>query len=117
MVGVNSSSDISIPESIANELTTLDDESLRDVINYAQSLLAERLPQTSQITEEPGEEIISIWEHDGYTLVTKKHSCVAGCDDCPHGPYLYRVRAEQSFVNGERTLHWSFLGRVEKSDC
>jgi hypothetical protein len=112
----NSGSSIDAPDSIADELSALDDESLREVISYAQNLLNERLEPTTQIEEVPGEEIVSIKEQDGYTLVTKKQPCADGCGDCPHGLYLYRVRVEQSPVDGKPQLHWSFLGRVEESE-
>ncbi|WP_227379872.1 hypothetical protein [Haladaptatus halobius] len=112
----SSDSRIDVPDSIVDELGALDDESIREVISYAQTLLNERLEPTTQIDKAPGEEIISIKEQDGYTLVTKNQPCADGCDDCPHGPYLYRVRVEQSPVDGEPKLHWSFLGRVEESE-
>ncbi|WP_227353853.1 hypothetical protein [Haladaptatus salinisoli] len=112
----NADSDIDVPDQIADELSALDDGSLREAISYAQTLLEERTEPTTQIEEGPGEEIISIKEQDGYTLVTKKQPCAEGCDNCPHGPYLYRVRVEQSPVDGKPKLHWSFLGRVEAGD-
>jgi hypothetical protein len=105
-----------LPESIAEDLQALDDEALRDVVSYAQQLLRERAPQPSHIEAAPGEEIISIEEQGGYTLVTKTQKCAEGCEDCPHGPYLYLVREEHSPVDHEPTLHWVFLGRVDQSN-
>lgn len=112
----NSASGITVPGPIADELVELNDESLRNVISYAQILLSERLSPTERLEEAPGEEIVHIQEQDGYTLVTKKQPCFEECDDCPHGPYLYRVQVERSVAGEEPTLHWSFLGRVEESD-
>ncbi|WP_458210461.1 hypothetical protein [Haladaptatus sp. NG-SE-30] len=108
-----SGSNNGLPESIAEELAILDDVTLREVIDYAQTLLDERLPPKVLIETAAEEEIVSISDRFGYTLITKTQPCADGCADCPHGPYLYRVRIEGSVVGGNPALHWSFLGRVE----
>ncbi|WP_440007955.1 hypothetical protein [Halomicrococcus sp. SG-WS-1] len=102
-----------VPDSLTDELASLDDDALRAVVGYARDLLNERLSMATLIEENDDEEIADIDERDGYTLVTKKQSCADGCEHCPHGPYLYRVRVEPSPTDYEPTLHWSFLGRVE----
>ncbi|RBI61079.1 hypothetical protein DMJ13_15215 [halophilic archaeon] len=102
-----------VPDSLADELASLDDDALRAVVGYARDLLNERLSMATLIEENGDEEIADIDEQGGYTLVTKKQSCADGCEHCPHGPYLYRVRLEPSPTDDEPTLHWSFLGRVE----
>lgn len=101
-----------LPDELAPKLAALDPTELRAVIAYAHSLLPTEPASADLIDEQPGEEILEINEHEGYTTVIKVQPCVEGCDDCPHGPYLYRVRAEIHPEEEEPTLHWSFLGRV-----
>lgn len=101
-----------VPEPLAEELASLDDAALRSAVSYGQALLADRSEPTAGVEAAPGEEIVSIDDRGGYTLVAKRQPCADGCDGCPHGPYLYRVRAEPPTGDETRTLHWSFLGRV-----
>lgn len=105
-----------LPNTLAAEIATLDPAELRAVIQYAQSLLPSRPAPADMIEERPGEEILEITEHEGVTTVIKEQPCVEGCDDCPHGPYLYRVRAEIHPEDDEPTLHWDFLGRVSSDE-
>lgn len=105
-----------LPEELAPELAVLDAVELRAVISYAESLLPTKSAPSELITEQPGEEIFEINEHEGYTTVIKAQPCVDGCNDCPHGPYLYRVRAEVHPGIEEPTLHWDFLGRVTSEE-
>lgn len=106
----------SVSSEFASELATLDADELRAVIAYAQSLLPSQPAPEELIEPQPGEEILEITEHEGFTTVLKEQPCVEGCDDCPHGPYLYRVRAEIHLEEDEPALHWSFLGRVTSED-
>lgn len=94
-----------VPSSVATELSQLDDESLRAVLDYGQILL------NTRIEAGPNEEIVSVEDHGTHTTVIKREDCADGCDDCPHGPYLYHIRSEEH-VNGEKSLHWVYIGEV-----
>lgn len=73
LVHVNSGSNNDLPRSIVEELATLDDVTLREVVSYAQTLLDGRLPAVELIEKWTDEEIVGISERYGYTLVTKNH--------------------------------------------
>lgn len=94
-----------VPSSVVVELNQLDDESLRTVLDYGQTLL------NTRIETGPNEEIVSVEDHGTHTTVIKRESCADGCDDCPHGPYLYHIRSEEH-INGEENLHWVYIGEV-----
>ncbi|WP_166035512.1 hypothetical protein [Halorussus pelagicus] len=52
-------------------------------------------------------------EVDGYTEVVKEQPCAEGCENCPHGPYLYRVRVRPPVEpDAEPTLRWDLMGPV-----
>lgn len=107
------SSPSDLPDDLVERLSRLDESELREVISYADSLLP-RPPTVADLLEErPGEEILEVAERDGYTRVVKTQPCAEGCDECPHGPYLYHVRVQPSPNDGESpSLHWEFLGLV-----
>lgn len=102
-----------VPDDLAARLVELDPDELRSVISYAESLLPPMPTPASLVEERRGEQILEVNEQDGYTEVIKKQPCAEGCDDCPHGPYLYRVRARPPVdSDSEPTLRWDFLGLV-----
>lgn len=101
-----------VPSSFAETLDDLDDDQLRQTAEYVQSLMSRSQPVSDEIEAAPGEEIVRITEHDTYTGVVKREPCAEGCEQCPHGPYLYTVRRERS-PHGEDALHWTYVGRVE----
>lgn len=108
----DSSSSSDLPEDLEERISRLSESELRTVISYAESLLPQ-LPTVEDLLEErPGEEILEVGERDGYTKVLKLQPCVEGCDDCPHGPYLYHVRVEKRPEDGEPSLHWEFIGPI-----
>lgn len=101
-----------LPDALLETLDDLDPHRLRAVHEYVEERLAYASASLDERIEAgPGEEIVGVFEHDAYTLVSKKVPCGSGCRDCPHGPYLYLVRVETR-PNGESTLHWSFIGRT-----
>jgi len=100
-----------VPESLASELSDLTPEQLRNTIIHARELLNFHEEVESPIEPGPDEDIIRTSERDGYTEVVKRVTCADGCDDCPHGPYLYHVR-EESRPEGGTHLHWTFVGEV-----
>ncbi len=103
-----------LPDDLVEHLSRLDESELRAVISYSKSLLP-RLPTVDDLLEErPAEEILEVEEKEGYTRIVKKQPCAHGCDDCPHGPYLYHVRVEPHPEDGESaSLHWEFLGQIQ----
>lgn len=101
-----------VPSSIVDGLSALTDDQLRQTTEYIQSLLSRSQPLSDDIEAGSGGEIVRITEHDTYTSVVKREWCENECERCPHGPYLYTVRREPS-PDGEETLHWTYVGRVE----
>lgn len=105
------------PESLGSEvveqLSDLSAQELREAVLYGQELLQYRKQTTPRIEPKPGEEYVRVEDHDGYTLVVKREPCGEGCDDCPHGPYVYHV-TEEKMPSGERRTHWALIGRVEE---
>jgi hypothetical protein len=105
-----------LPDDMAEKLRELSDEELRKTIIHAQELLVSEGEGPPEIEPRPGEDIIKVAEHEGYTEVVKRVPCGEDCDECPHGPYLYHVR-EETLPNGETDLHWEFLGRTYPDDA
>lgn len=103
-----------LPDALADRLAGLSESELRAVVSYAKSLLPPP-PSVEELLEtQPGEEILGVEDHDGYTKVVKRQPCAQGCDECPHGPYLYHVRVEKNPTGDDSSpLHWEFLGRVK----
>ncbi|WP_336325557.1 hypothetical protein [Halovenus sp. HT40] len=100
-----------LPDSLVAELGDLSLEDLRRTIVHAQELLQHQADAPSLIELNPGENVIRIEEQDGYTEVVKTVPCAEGCEDCPHGPYLYHVTEEQRPEGGTHT-HWTLIGEV-----
>jgi len=98
------------PDDIAATLRELSVHDLRETIIYAQELLQYHHAPTEQIEPAPGEEIVEMAEHSGYTEVVKRQPCSKDCDDCPHGPYVYHVTRERH-PDGQEQLHWVLVGR------
>ena len=111
----NSSADPTPPDGlsddIVSDLNQLKPEELRKAIIHAQELLHVREQRDPLVEPAPGEDIISVTEHEGYTEVVKKEPCYEDCDDCPHGPYLYHVK-EQETPYGESRTFWTLIGEV-----
>lgn len=101
---------VDFPDDAAVALRNLTDHELREAIVYAQELLLHHHQTTDQIEPAPGEEILELREHPGYTEVVKRQPCGNKCDECPHGPYVYHVTRERH-PNGDERFHWVFLGR------
>jgi hypothetical protein len=100
-----------LPEGVVSELQRLDVHELREAIVYAQELLQFSHEPTEQIVPSPGEEIVELTEHEGHTTVVKREPCGNDCEECPHGPYVYRVTRERN-PDGEERYHWSFIGQT-----
>ncbi|MFC7081453.1 hypothetical protein [Halorussus caseinilyticus] len=103
-----------VPADLASRLAALDGRELRAVISYAQSLSTPAPSPAALVEERPGERILDVRERDGHTEVLKEQPCPEGCDDCPHGPYLYRIRVRPPVdADSEPTLRWDFVGPVD----
>ncbi|WP_149783115.1 hypothetical protein [Halorubrum aquaticum] len=100
-----------LPDRLVAELEDLSPEDLRKTIVHARELLRFHEERDLPIEPEPGEDVVRITEHEGYTEVVKRLPCEDGCDDCPHGPYVYHV-TEEPQPDGETKVHWSFIGEV-----
>lgn len=98
-----------LPADVVTTLQQLPVHELREAIIYAQELLQNHHEPTTQIEPLPGEEIVELTEEDGYTKVVKRQPCTEGCDECPHGPFVYHVKRE-SLEDGSENLHWVFMG-------
>ena len=97
--------------SVATELNELDAEEIRAVLDYVESLSNARSKPASMIEAGPSEEIVSIEDHETHTTVIKRWDCTGGCDECPHGSYLFHVRFER-YISGKEGLHWIYIGKV-----
>ena len=105
-----------LPEEFVERLSELDESELRTVISYTRSLLPEPPTVQDLLEEQPGERILDVEDRDWDTKVVKMQPCAQGCDECPHGPYLYNVRVEKHPDGGEQpSLHWEFMGRLHRS--
>lgn len=100
-----------LPDRIVEDLRDLSPEDLRKALVHAQELLQWRTEHSVMIEPNPGEDILRVSEREAYTEVVKTTTCADGCDDCPHGPYLYHVTEEQRPEGGTHT-HWRFIGEV-----
>ena len=63
------------------------------------------------IRSETDSETVDILDSRPYTLVRKHRSSGGGSDTGPQPLALYRVTREKR-LNGERRLHWSYLGDI-----
>jgi hypothetical protein len=104
-----------LPEHVSDALADLDGHELRKAIVHAQELLRAAEETELPIEPGPGEDILRTTEHDEYTEVVKTVTCAEGCEDCPHGPYLYHVTEEPRPEGGEHT-HWKFMGDVHEEE-
>lgn len=100
-----------LPEQIASDMSQLTAEELRKTIIHAQEILQSRGEEISPVEPNPGDDIVRVTEHEGYTEVVKWANCTDDCGSCPHGPYLYHVTEEPRPEGGEKP-HWTFMGEV-----
>lgn len=104
-----------LPKEVVSDLNELSAEDLRKTIVHAQELRRFHEEPDPLVEPNPGEDILRVTEHDGYTEVVKPVPCGEDCRDCPHGPYLYHVKQEPR-LDGEEKPHWVFIGEVEPDD-
>ena len=104
-----------LPSEVIDALTDCTPEELRKAIVHAQELLHFHGEAELPINAEVNDDILRVKEHEGYTEVVKQFRCADGCDDCPHGPYIYHV-TEEPHPDGSHNVHWSFMGPVHSRE-
>lgn len=101
-----------LPDELVAELSDLDRTALRSLRSFATAQLVGSRRSVEELLEpRPGEELVDVRESETLTLVRKTQPCLDGCDDCPHGPFLYAVR-ERTHDEREPTTDWCCLGAV-----
>jgi len=100
------------PAALVEILDDLDVSTLRSVQTYLDQRIDELRPTLPEMTRAETEgEIIDITDRGPYTLVRKYLTSRDSSDTYPQPLSLYRVKREKR-LNGEETLHWSYLGDV-----
>lgn len=100
-----------LPDEVASDLHRMDSEELRKAIIHAQELLNFNEENPSPVEPKPGDDILRIIEHEGYTEVVKY---VYGNEDgetVRYGPYHYHVY-EARYPDGSIKPYWRFLGET-----
>lgn len=100
------------PDRLVEILDELDAPTLRGVRSYAEQRLDDlRPPLEELIRSEADGEIVDIDDRGAYTLVRKCPPVGAESETTSRPLHLYRVKREER-LDGEETLHWSYLGEV-----
>jgi hypothetical protein len=100
------------PGTLIEILDDLDVSTLRSVRTYLDQRIDDLRPTLPEmIRAETEGEIVDIRDRGPYTLVRKYPTSRDSSDTYPQPLFLYRVKREKR-LNGEETLHWSFLGDV-----
>ena len=104
-----------LPDALVEVLDDLDAPALRAVRAHVEQRLDDLRPTLREmIRSETDSETVDILDSRPYTLVRKHRSSGGGSDTGPQPLALYRVTREKR-LNGERRLHWSYLGDVAES--
>ena len=113
MRGMNSRTERqNLPGALVEVLDDLDGPALRAVRAHVEQRLDDLRPTLREmIRSETDSEIVEIVDSRPYTLVRKYRSSGGGSEAGPRPLALYRVTREKR-LNGERRLHWSYLGDV-----
>lgn len=98
-----------VPATVATALEESSDDQLREIIHYAQQLLAEHPPLTDAIESREGEELLHVEDHDAYTLAIVERPEQTGD---ARGPFAYRVKWEPGLDDENGQYRWHYLGRV-----
>jgi len=104
-----------LSDRVVADLEGLSPKDLRKAIVFARELLQSHEATDFPTDLEADDDVLRVTEHEGYTAVVKQHFCEEGCDDCPHGPYLYHV-TEEPQPDGSSKVHWSFIGTVREEE-
>lgn len=102
-----------LPDGLVGTLDDLDHAELHAVVQYAQQRLAESHHSIAEdVRAEGGEDVVSIDDRGGYALVRKRQSMPDDPDSDAGFSSLYLVTHETD-MDGERSLHWSYLGDMD----
>ncbi|WP_247730828.1 hypothetical protein [Halovivax limisalsi] len=104
-----------LPEEIATALHQLRAEELRKTIIHAQELLNYDDENPSPVEPNPGDDILRIIEHDGYTEVVKYVTETVNGKQHRMGPFHYHV-TEERHPDGSRKPYWKFIGEIDIDD-
>lgn len=100
------------PDILVEILNDLDAPSLRAVRTYVDQRLEDLRPSLQErIRSEANGEVVDITDCGAYTLVRTYRPSHGNYGRSSRPLSLYRVKRERR-LNGEETLHWSFLGDV-----
>lgn len=99
----------SLPKYLYEGMQKQDSDTLEDVKQYADELIEYNEAALEEDDLADGDERVrgSKQGPDGWTWVSKEIPCGKkddGCQSCPHGPYIYRVKRK-----GEK-LKWDYVG-------
>lgn len=104
-----------LPDALVETLDGLEPRALRAVADYVEDRLANaQVPIADLIDAEGRRDVLDVDDRGPYTLVRTKTRGAMGADEDPRGVSLYHVSREQR-LDGEETLHWSFLGDLYRS--
>ena len=104
-----------LPADLIEGLADLDESQLRDISAYVQDLIHHDQSTVRNLLDEADDEhVVRVEDRNGYTEVVKTQECSEGCEDCPHGPFVYHVTRE-IHPDGSEHLHWSFIGRASEN--
>lgn len=100
------------PDSLVELLNELDAPTLRAVRTYVDQRLDDLRPFLEEkIRSEANGEVVEILDRGAYTLARKYPPSRSNSGDTSQPLSLYRVKREKQ-LNGEETLHWSYLGDI-----
>lgn len=103
------------PDMLVETLDDLDAPTLRAVRTYVERRLDDVRPSLRELIRSEAEgEIVDIEDHGAYTLVRKYPPGQRNAEETSQPLSLYRVKREKQ-LDGEETLHWSYLGDVTES--
>ena len=101
-----------LPDALVETVEYLDVSTLRSVRTYLDQRIDDLRPTLPEmIRAETEGEIVDITDRGPYTLVRKYPTPRNSSDTYSQPLFFYRVKREKR-LNGEETLHWSFLGDV-----
>ncbi|WP_247731320.1 hypothetical protein [Halovivax limisalsi] len=104
-----------LPDELASTLHQLRPEELRRTIIHAQELLNYNHESPSPVEPKPGDDILSVTEHEGYTEVIKYVTETVNGTESRVGPFHYHV-TEERHPDGTVKPYWKFIGDINLDD-
>lgn len=104
-----------LPEELVERLDACSAQQLRAVREYAGELLSHMGPVTeAEVRADATGTVVNVARHDVYTLAWKQLPKEGETDEDSPTTSLYLVQREYT-PDGERRLHWSYLGAVDEA--